>query len=421
MKKETARNEKQTANLQLVKETNKTLVFNLIYGYGPLSRAEIAKMTRLSPTTVSSLVAELLEEDVIIETGMGTSATSGRKPILLEINPNGGYVVSFEMLEDGFKCYLYDLLCNEKAGVKIKAKDYADIEKDMFAAMERIFCRKCINEKKLFGICISIPALFDADSHKIITSTVLPVQEGNEFILRIREKYPETPLVVENESNLYAYAEKAFGTSAGTENLVFIDIGAGIGAGIILDGKMFTGAGNMAGEIGHMTIDINGTRCKCGNRGCLEVMASVPAITQRIIFGIMSGRDTIVRDLAGNDLNRIDMEIVGKAFAEGDPYIVEVIDEIAARLAAGINNIINVLNPRVIVIGGEITKLGDLFLDMVRAKISMIALKPGLDKVELRYSSVKGNMVTMGGARYVLDKLFMANGFPAAQSQIMFG
>ena len=406
-KKEPASSKNKTANLQLVKETNKTLVFGLIFRHGPLSRAEIAKITKLSPTTVSSLVAELLEENIIIETGVGTSATSGRKPILLEINPGGGYVVSFEMLEDGFKCYLYDFLCNEKSGARIKAKDYANIENDMLSAIERILSQKGINKEKLLGICISIPALYDADSQKIITSTVLPVQEGNEFILRIREKYPETPLLVENESNLYAYAEKAFGMGAGAENLVFIDISAGIGAGIIIGGKMFTGVGNMAGEIGHMSIDINGTRCKCGNRGCLEVMASVPAITQRIIFGIMSGRDTVVRDLAGNDLNRIDMELIGKAFTNGDPFIVEVIDEISARLATGINNIINVLNPGVVVIGGEITKLGDLFLDMVKAKINAIALKPCLEKVELRYSGVKGNMATLGGARYLLDKLFL--------------
>jgi len=406
LKKKNKKSENQTANLQLVKETNITLIFNLIYKHGPISRAELAQKTKLSPTTVSSLVEELLDGSMIIETGAGETTTSGRKPIMLEINPDGGYILSFEMLKDALLCEMYDLKCNDICSYKEKVDDYSIIGKIIIHETEKLLKQNNISEEKLLGICIALPGLIDIENKRVTSSTVIPIDENNDFFSEIKQKFSNIPLFVENQSYLCAYAEKEFGIDEDIENLVFIDINVGIGAGIIIGGNVFKGSFGLAGEIGHITIDMNGPRCKCGNRGCLETMASVPAIIQKIIFAIMSGRDTLVKKVIDNDYNRINIGTIKYAIENNDELVMEIMDETAMKLAFGINNVINLYNPQVIVIGGEIAYAGSFFLGKLKDHLHSIELKPNIDKVKLKYSSLEKNAATLGGARYVLDNIF---------------
>jgi len=405
------KSEKHVANQQLVKETNLTLIFNLIYKYGPVSRAELANKTKLSPTTVSSLAEELLRSGMIMETGAGTTTTSGRKPIMLETNPNGGYVISVEMLENGFNCYLYDLKCSEICGGKFDISEYGLIGAEIAKVSEQILKKMNVREDKLLGICIGAPGLIDTENNRVISSTVIPIDEHNEFYNTLKARFANIPILLENESCLCAYAEKEFGTDGEIRNLVFIDvINAGIGAGIIINGSMFRGSFGLAGEVGHISIDLNGPKCKCGNRGCLEVVAGIPAMIQKVIFAIMSGRETVVRDIINNDFNRIDIDIIKIAVEKGDQLIMEVLDEISYKLAAGINNVINLFNPQVIVIGGEILKIGNIFLEKLKNTLYSIELKPNVNRVVIKYSNLKGNTVTLGGSRFLLDNIFKTTG-----------
>lgn len=398
--------EKQAANQQLIKESNLTLIFNLINQHEPVSRAELAHMTKLSPTTVSSLTEELIHNNIIIETGVGTTYTSGRKPILLEVNPDGGYVVSVEMVEDGFNCFVYNLKCKEIDGTRLNVNDYSMIGDKIIEQTYSLLEKNKINEEKLFGICIGIPGSIDYENNRVITSTVIPIDESNDFYYRIKERFSDIPVLIANESSFSAYAEKEFGVPGNINNLIFIDINIGIGAGIILDGKIFNGSFGQAGEIGHISVDINGPKCKCGNNGCLEVIASVPAILQKVVFAVMSGRDTVIKDIVGNDINKISMDVVKQAIDQQDEMVMEVIDDIARKLSYGINNVINLFNPEVIVIGGEVVKLGDLLLEKIRQNLALIGLKLNTSKLDIRYSNIAKNTAILGGARYLLDNIF---------------
>ncbi|HHY23168.1 MAG TPA: winged helix-turn-helix transcriptional regulator, partial [Clostridiaceae bacterium] len=150
--RKTRKEEKQAANQQLVKETNLTLIFNLINRYEPVSRAELAHITGLSPTTVSALAEELIENDIVVETGEGVTTTSGRKPIMLEVNPEGAYVASIEMIAEGFIFYLYNLKCNEVTGKKIEVSDYSTIGREIVHTLEKELISSNIDESKLFYI-----------------------------------------------------------------------------------------------------------------------------------------------------------------------------------------------------------------------------------------------------------------------------
>lgn len=402
--------EKHTANLQLVKETNLTLIFNLIDKHESVSRAELAQITRLSPTTVSSLTEELIRNEMVVESGAGTTSTSGRKPIMLEMNPDGGYVVSVEMTETGYSCSLYNLKCKEIGGKKVSITEFDQVGNSMVDTIDQLLRSNQKDEGKLLGICIGAPGLIDTEKNRILASTVISIDYKNDFYDRIKERFSSIPVLLGNESSFSAYAEKRFGRNDQVKNLVFIEINIGIGAGIILNDEIFTGSFGLAGEIGHMSIDINGPRCKCGSKGCLEMMASIPVMSQKIIFAIMSGRATLIRDIIQNDYNKVNIDVIKEAVDQKDELAIEVMNEIALRVAFGINNIINLFNTEAVVIGGEITKLGDAFLQKVKEEISRIQLKPNLHTVDIGYSTVGGNHAVLGAARFVLDHVFTNKG-----------
>ena len=397
---------RRAKNLQLIKENNFALVFNMIYRHRSISRAQLAKITKLSPTTVSSQVDELLKKDLVVETGTGDMGTSGRKPIMITINENGCYVVSVEMTEEGYNCCLYNLLCRCLCSRHCPVTDFSLISDAITETIHDMFGQCGIPENKLIGISIGVPALIDYEKKRIITSTVVPIDGSNDFYARIKANFESVPVLMENESGFRAYAEKSFVNGESIKNLIFIDIGTGIGAGIIIDGNLYRGAFGLAGEIGHMSIDVNGPRCKCGNHGCFEVMAGIPSMIQKVLFAVMSGRETLVRDMIHGDLNRISVDLIGEAAKKGDPLALEVIDDNARSLACGINNVINLLNPQTIVIGGEIEKLGTGFLKQVKEYLSGIELRPNAAGINIRYSRLKENTSALGGARYLLDNVF---------------
>ena len=130
--------------------------------------------------------------------------------------------------------------------------------------------------------CLGVPGLIDLDNNRVTTSTIVPIDESNDFYTCIKERFEGVLVFLGNVSWFSAYAEKEFGTDISINNLVFIDINTGVGSGIIINGKIFKGSLGLAGEVGHMSVDMNGPLCKCGNRGCLETMVSIPAIAQSI-------------------------------------------------------------------------------------------------------------------------------------------
>ncbi len=366
----------KTANLKLVKQSNLTLVFNLINENQPVSRASIAHATGLSPTTVSSLVDELISEDMVEETGMGKLSGSGRKPVLLAVKAHGGCVVAVEMREKSIELEVFNLAGESVAFTSREVSDYENIGKIISDSVS-----ETVNGfGRLLGICIGVPGVIDRKTKRVM-STLIPIKQDNDFFRVLCDSFPDVKIKLGNESSYCAYIEKAESKKE-IHSLVYIDINVGIGAGIILEDRIFTGAFGNAGEFGHVSVDINGKKCKCGNRGCLEALAGVPAICQAV--GV-SGIDEI-------DCN--------------DDETMEKLSDICKYIASGVNNIINMINPEVVVIGGDITGLGKRFLNRIREELYFIRLKPDMESFSLEFSDIKGNPVTRGAGRYLLDKIF---------------
>ena len=177
------------------------------------------------------------------------------------------------------------------------------------------------------------------------------------------------PTYVGNDANLAALAEQRFGAGKGARNLIYITHSTGIGGGIIVDGRLLLGSKGLAAEVGHITIDIDGPRCGCGNIGCLEAMAAGPAIARNAVQAIKAGRKTIITDLVGGDLNRITAKEVNEAAQQGDPLGIELIRQAGELLGIGLVSLMHLFNPEIIIIGGGVSKAGELLFEPVRETV----------------------------------------------------
>jgi len=177
------------------------------------------------------------------------------------------------------------------------------------------------------------------------------------------------PTHVGNDANLAALAEQRFGAGKGTRDLIYITHSTGIGGGIIVDGRLLLGSKGLGAEVGHITLDIDGPRCGCGNIGCLEAMAAGPAIARNAIQAIEAGRETIIPDLVEGDLSRISAKEVSEAAQQGDPLGIKLIRQAGELLGIGLVSLMHLFNPEIIVIGGGVSKAGDLLFEPVRETV----------------------------------------------------
>lgn len=388
---------------QTIKEFNTTEIFNLIHEKMPISRARIAQITGLSPTTVSTLTQNMIDYGIVIETGVGRPASSGRRPVMIEVNPAGACVAAMEVTQEALTCALFDATCREMIRQDRSIADHNELGPLIRDALAELIRAAGIPQDKFRGLSVGIPAILDPETKRIVSSTILPVDPGVDFLEPVKQAYPGRFISAGNESSFAAYAEWKIGRRGYPLNLVYIDVNIGIGAGIIIDGEIYTGSAGSAGEIGHMTIDAGGPPCKCGAKGCLEIAASIPAALRKMKRAVISGEDPLVSGMIGGNLERLTADMLFRAYALGDPPVVRIVEEIAGHLAAGINSIVNLLDPQCVVVGGEITRLGSGFLDSLRERYGRIRIRASGPPI--LYASIAGNRVIVGGAAWILNKI----------------
>lgn len=395
-------------NQQLIKETNLKNVFELIYSSSGISRANLVEITGLSPTTVSSLVEELLEYDLVHTIGVGESKTSGRKPIMLEVNRDCAQIATIAWQKSGLCYSLLDIGCGvlEEFFVPVNSKiPFEDVIEDIIKNKS-----KSINHEKTLALCISIPAIIDSVNMKVITS-VLDIDENDDILNRINDKFPDLPVMFGNESAFYAYAEHEFSSLQDTWNLIYININVGVGAGIIQNGQIYRGAHGMAGEFGHISMDINGPECSCGNRGCLERLIKTPRIIEMIVDGIKSGKSSELEELCGGDYSKVDIPMIAVAYNHRDDFVCSILSETARTLSFALNNIISFYDPKTIVLGGGIERLGPAFLNEIRKQTKIAGFRKIVSNVDIIFTELSSfNYRNKGAAKYYLDNIFRISG-----------
>jgi len=227
------------------------------------------------------------------------------------------------------------------------------------------------------GVGIGAPGPLDRVSGIVI---VTPNLGWSDFPLRDRiSERVNLPASLDNDANCATLGEWWCGAAKGGRNVVGLTIGTGIGGGLIIDGKLYHGSSDAAGEIGHTTIDANGRRCKCGNYGCLEAYASGPAIAERARELLKVDGDSTLHQLVDGELSRITAQTVFEASKRDDPVALEVVRDTAHFLGVGISNLINVFNPDICVVAGGVTQAGDILFDPLRTEVRRRAFKSSVE------------------------------------------
>ena len=212
------------------------------------------------------------------------------------------------------------------------------------------------------------------------------------------------PAALDNDANCALLGEHWVGAAKGARDAVCVTLGTGIGGGIVVDGKLVHGASDAAGEIGHMTVEVNGRRCGCGNDGCLEAYASGPAIARRAVEALDAGAASTIQTLVGGDLSRISAQTVFEAAARGDGLADELVRDTARYLGVGIANMLNLLNPEVVVICGGVTKAGDHLFLPLRREVARRAFKTAVDACRIVPGQLEGTAGVVGAAKAWLDQ-----------------
>jgi glucokinase len=253
------------------------------------------------------------------------------------------------------------------------------------------------SKAEISGIGICSPGPLDPNTGVVLNPPNLPCWRNFPLAESVR-KIHDVPVKVDNDANAAALAEAIWGAGRGYKNVFYATIGTGIGTGIVLDGEIYHGRTGAAGEGGHISVDYRGPICACGKPGCIEVLASGPAIARRARDKVAAGGNSSMLDLAGGKLTAITGEIVGQASAAGDPLAKEVLSETADILALWLGNIIDLLDPEVIVIGGGAAALLSPVFDHLRERVPELAVNPRADEVPIVHARYGADSGIAGGA-----------------------
>jgi len=267
----------------------------------------------------------------------------------------------------------------------------------ILSAIDHILGLVNLDSSKLHSISLAAAGAIDLDKGLVTLSPNLPGWHNIPLRDIVKEKHGVDTFLI-NDASAAALGEHHFGAGRGVNNLVLLTLGTGIGGGIIINGKLYSGPRGSAGEIGHATIDVNGPRCSCGNVGCLEMLASGTAIAQEAIRRISQGERSSLTKILDGKAGNITAEAVGVAAKNGDSLALEVISKAATYLGVAMVNLVNIFNPEMIIIGGGMAQMGDLLLDTARQVVKERAFPLSAQAVRIVTAQLGDNAGVLGAA-----------------------
>lgn len=334
----------RSANRDLMRRMNEALVLGLIHDFGPIARTELAERSGLSLATISGITGVLIDQGIVIEESAGES-TGGRRPILLAVDRRAALVLGVKLTQEQIIVALTDL------GAELLDSRTVPLGDDLqpTAVIEQLGLvvddlRASHPDQRVVGLGLGMAGILDRERGLCRYSPFLPWRD-----LPLRElisKRVSLPVIVENDVNALTLAERWFGAGAGATNFLVVTLGRGVGMGMMLNGELYRGGRDGAGEFGHITIVEDGPICNCGKRGCVEAFVGEPALTAAI------------HDVS-TDLPLADG--IARARA-GDPTLRAIFERAGHLFGLALASVINVLNPTLIIVGGE----GSTFFDLLR-------------------------------------------------------
>ena len=358
-----------------MRDMNLVLILNTLRAESPLSRAALANITGLNKATVSSMVKELIQNNLVREIGADISSSDiGRPAINLEPEPEAGYIIGLEIGVDFISIitvnFAIEVVARRFESTARYFNQEAILNRVLFLLQES--CEQVQKRQRpLFGIGVGVPGLVDVASGTLLFA---PNLNGSALPLRdmIRAKI-DVPVFIANEANLAALGESYFGAGQACDSLLYVSSGVGLGGGIVLNGRLIEGASGFAGEVGHMTVEKDGLECNCGNKGCWETLASQRALFRRVSEAIQQGQPSWMAQMIQDDPSRMSIPLITEAARQKDPVALKALAETGEWLGVGIASLMNVINPQRVIFGGPLWAVHEYLLPSIRETVAQRA------------------------------------------------
>lgn len=386
---------KKTWNQYAVKRENKSLILETIKKQFPISRADIANHTGLNKGTVSSLVNDLLGENLINESGPGKSS-GGRRPVMLLFNKLAGYSIGIDLGVNYLLGILTDLegnICHEKR-IIFNNLSFEELIDELYMVIDLLITSAPPSPYGIIGISVGVPGTVNKNG-KILLAPNLGWRDVH--LKDILEDKYDLPIIIENEANTGAYGEKKFGAGKNHKNIIYVSVGIGIGVGLIFNGKLYKGNNGFSGEMGHMTIDIHGDECRCGNIGCWELYASEQALIKKAEqLDIQSGVNE----------SELSLESLIHQAEKGNKSTIKLFEQIGDYIGVGINNIINTFNPEQIIIGNRMASAQQWLSKSLKSRVINQAMDFHQQDLKLNFSELTTHSSALGAAAFSIENFF---------------
>lgn len=391
-------------------ERKERAILQLIHSGLNISRLDLARKTGVSPASITSIVQRLIHDGVVVEAAPGPSSL-GRRPVPLEIRADSAYLAGVDI----GSFYLRILITDVNGNIVLQHQTETNMSegrdrvlKKTFQSLHSTIRKSGLPKGAIKGIGVAHSSIIDSEKG-VVLFFPRPGQlaEWRNFPLQaVFEKEFGVPCLLEDSVRTVATAEQRFGLGKGLQDFLYIDVGMGIGLAIFVDGKLYRGPGGKAGEFGHITVDENGPLCSCGNNGCLETVASCGAIIHAARTAMERGVNSKLVDLAGGNLEHVSIELIGQAAADNDSLSFRVLQGAASYIAIGLADLINLLNPKLIIFGGALFRAApQLLADPFRRIVKQRAIENSANEVHLQVSQLGSEAGALGASRLIAEKL----------------
>jgi len=403
--------QKFKGNVSYINKLNKIRILSLVRNSKGISQADLARETNLSPTTVFRVVEKLISEGLIKEIGPGQS-NGGRRPTILKFDGTNRYVIGIDLGTTNIYGILTDLnakvIAEEKVPTEVSLGFYKVSERTSGVIQTLLNNLSSDQKKRVYGIGIAVAGLINRKKRIVEFSPDFHWHDVD--IVGEISKWHNYPIFFDNVTRVMAQGELCFGIGKTYKNFVFINIGYGIGAGIVINGELLYGSSGMAGEFGHINVDKDSPiQCECGNFGCLESLASGNALAKIARMKLKNGEKSILFEMSGGDIKSITAEMIANAAKAGDLMAAQIFETALEYLGIGIANLINLFNPEVVVLGGGVTQAGDFLFDKVREATRKRALQRMSRTVDIIPAIFGMKAAAMGAISLILDQLLNFN------------
>ncbi len=384
-------------------------IFQTIRENGPILRSELATLTGMSRSTVSLHVEKLLQTQLVKEEEISKNGDK-RKKSLLKLAENAGFVIGIEIKITGISIGLFNLnvelldFYTEQVSV---GKGPGFIINLVFETIDKLLVKNKISSKSIMGVGMGIPGTIEKNSRIIVGPKFMP--GWNKYPLRkTLEQRFNCRIILENEVNAMAVGSHFVGTGKEVDNLLFVKIGTGIGAGIFVNGELYRGSSGSAGDIGHISIDDLDIPCHCGNYGCLEMIGSGAAIAKRGEEVMKKGGSEFLTKIYEKE-NKITVEDISLGADHGDSLCLEIIKDASKAVGKVLAKVAGFFNPSLIIIGGGVAEAGEKFLSGIREMVFMRSYPIITSELQIKKSSLGRKACVLGVATTVVNEILSEN------------